>query len=84
MLIKKVSIQMSQSLICGGLAVVERNGRDRCIFFDVVKSLPIKVIVGSRGKDISEEDADLYEQELLDLFIRHQVPLKLGTYAITA
>ncbi|AGA59999.1 hypothetical protein Theco_3995 (plasmid) [Thermobacillus composti KWC4] len=82
--IKKVSIQLNQSLICGGVAVVERDGRDRCIFFDVVKSHPIKVIVGSRGKEISEEEADLYEKELLDLFNQHHVPLKLGTFAITA
>lgn len=83
-MIKKVSIQLNQSLICGGIAIVERVGEEHCIFFDVVKSEPIRVIVGSRGKQVSEENADIYEKALLDLFLKHNVPLKLGTFAISA
>jgi hypothetical protein len=83
-MIKKVSIQLNRSLICGGIAIVERGNEQNCIFFDVVKSRPIKVIVGSRGKLVSEEDADVYEKALLDLFLKHEVPLQLGTFAITA
>lgn len=83
-MIKKVSIQLNQSLICGGIAIVEREGEQDCIYFDVVKSTPIKVIVGNRGKQVAEEDADAYETALLDLFTKHDVPLKLGTFAIPA
>ncbi len=83
-MIKKVSIQLNQSLICGGIAIVESEGEQDCIYFDVVKSHPIKVIVGNRGKQVTEEDADMYEAALLDLFIKHDVPLKLGTFAIPA
>ncbi|MGU3473127.1 hypothetical protein ACLBWT_18515 [Paenibacillus sp. D51F] len=83
-MIKKVSIQLNQSLICGGVAIVEQEGKEHCIFFDVVKSQPIRVIVGSRGKEVTEEDADMYEKVLLDLFLKHNVPLKLGTFAISA
>jgi hypothetical protein len=83
-MIKKVSIQLNQSLICGGVAIVERNGEQNSIYFDVVKSHPVKVVVGNRGKQVTEEDADMYEKALLDLFLKHDVPLKLGTFAITA
>jgi len=83
-MIKKVSIQLNRSLICGGVAIVERDGAEACIFFDVVKSNPLKVIVGSRGKVVPEQDADAYEAELLNLFEQHNVPLQLGTYSITA
>lgn len=83
-MIKNVSIQLNQSLICGGVAIVEREGEQSCIYFDVVKSTPIRIIVGGRGKQIEEEDADMYEKALLDLFLKHNVPLKLGTYAISA
>ncbi|MFD2614691.1 hypothetical protein [Paenibacillus gansuensis] len=82
--VQKVSIQLNHSLICGGVAIVEREGQQSCVYFDVVKSQPIRVIVGNRGKQVSEEDADLYEEALLDLFLKHNVPLKLGTYAISA
>lgn len=82
--ILKVSIQLNQSLICGGVAIVEREGQQTCVYFDVVKSVPIRVIVGSRGKQVSEEDADLYEKAMLDLFLKHNVPMKLGTYALSA
>jgi hypothetical protein len=81
-MIKNVSIQLNQSLICGGVVIVEREGERNCVYFDVVKSTPIRVIVGGRGKQIDEGDADLYEKELLDLFLKHNVPLKLGTYTI--
>jgi len=83
-MIKKVSIQLNRSLICGGVAIVERDGSEACIFFDVVKTKPLKVIVGSRGKEVPERDADAYEAALLALFEKHNVPLKLGTYSITA
>jgi BarA-like signal transduction histidine kinase len=83
-MIKKVSIQLNQSLICGGVAIVERDGTEACIFFDVVKSSPLKVIVGSRGKQVPEHEADAYEAALLHLFEKHNVPLKLGTYSISA
>lgn len=83
-MIKKVSIQLNQSLICGGIAIVEREGDQECIYFDVVKSNPIKVIVGNRGKKVTEEDADVYEAALLKLFTEHNVPLKLGTFAVPA
>jgi hypothetical protein len=82
-MIKNVSIQL-QSLICGGVAIVERNGVKDSIYFDVVKSHPVKVVVGNRGKQVTEEDADMYEKALLDLFLKHDVPLKIGTFAITA
>ncbi|AWP25223.1 MULTISPECIES: hypothetical protein [Paenibacillus] len=81
-MIKKVSIQLNRSLICGGVAVVEKNGIDACIFFDVVKSTPIKVIVGNRGKEVPEHEADEYEHALLELFVRHNVPLQIGTYSV--
>lgn len=83
-MIKKVTIQLNQTLVCGGCAVVEKDGQQDTIFFDVVKSSPITVIVGSRGKQVSEEDADLYEKLLLELFIQHKVPRKLGIYRIPA
>ena len=83
-MIKKVSIKLNQSGICGGLAIVERDGKDICIDFDVVKSHPILVIVGGRGKHVAEEDADMYEKALLDLFLKQSVPMKLGTFAIPA
>ncbi len=83
-MIKKVSIQLNQSLLCGGVAIAERDGEEDCIYFDVVKSHPIRVIVGGRGKLIMEKDADMYETELLELFTKHNVPLKLGNYAVTA
>jgi len=84
-LIKKVSIQLNMSLICGGVAIVEReDGIEDCIFFDVVKTSPIKIIVGSRGKNVSISEADNYERALLDLFVLHKIPLRLGTYSVTA
>lgn len=82
--IQKVSIQLNRSLICGGVAIVEREGQSICVYFDVVKSLPIRVIVGNRGKQVSDDDADLYEKALLALFLKHDVPLKLGEYALSA
>ncbi|MFD1130707.1 hypothetical protein [Paenibacillus sp. PDC88] len=81
-MIKKVSIQLNRSLICGGVAIVDKNGSDACIFFDVVKSNPIKVIVGNRGKEVPENEADVYEHTLLELFAKHNVPLQLGTYLV--
>lgn len=83
-MIKQISIKLNQSLICGGLAILERDGEQICVDFDVVKTHPIQVIVGSRGKKIKVEDADVYEAELLDLFLKHSVPMKLGTFAIPA
>ncbi|WP_336775143.1 hypothetical protein [Paenibacillus sp. MMO-58] len=82
-MIKKVSIQLNQSLLCGGCAVVERDGHHETIFFDVVKSNPIIVIVGGRGKEIKPRSlADEYEKELLELFLKHNVPFKLGIHDI--
>ncbi|CAM4050118.1 hypothetical protein L1N85_24570 [Paenibacillus alkaliterrae] len=83
-MIKQVSIQLNQSMVCGGCAFVERDGRKETIFFDVVKSQPIAVIVGSRGKQLTDEDADFYEKSLLALFIKHDVPLKIGVFAVPA
>ncbi|WP_187768192.1 hypothetical protein [Paenibacillus sp. PL91] len=54
----------------------------RTIFFDVVKSLPITVIVGSRGKQHTNEDADFYEKSLLELFIKQDVPQNWGLRSI--
>jgi hypothetical protein len=84
-MIKSVSIQLNQRLICGGLAKVVNEGHEDCIYFDVVKggSTP-RVIVGSRGKRISVEAADQFEKELLELFIKHKVPLQIGTYSVSA
>lgn len=42
---------------------MERDGAEACIFFDVVKTKPLKVIVGSRGREVTERDADVYEAE---------------------
>lgn len=83
-MIKRVSIQLNQSLICGGVAIMEQGGERNCIYFDVVKSDPIRVIVGNRGKQVSEEDADMYEKALFELFIKHHIPLKLGTFTVPA
>jgi hypothetical protein len=84
-MIKKVSIQLNCSLICGGLAIVERDGIDDCIDFDVVKGGPApQVIVGGRGKRIPVTEADQLEKALLDLFIKHKVPLEKGNYVISA
>lgn len=85
-MIKKVSIQLNQSLIFGGMAIVEREGHEESIYFDVViGGLIPQVIVGGRGKKgMSDKEADEYEQALLDLFIKHNVPKKLGTYAVSA
>ncbi|CAM3818707.1 hypothetical protein [Marinicrinis lubricantis] len=83
-MIKKVSIQLNHRLICGGVAIVEQDGAESCIYFDVVKCEPLKVIVGNRGKEVPESDADAYEKVLLELFKKHDVPLKLGTYSIPA
>lgn len=83
-MIKRVSIQLNQSLICGGMAIVERDGLEDCIYFDVVKGLIPQVIVGGRGKRVSEDEADQLEAELLDLFLKHKVPMKLGTFALSA
>lgn len=63
---------------------MERDGRKVTIFFDVVKSLPIAVIVGSRGKQLTNEDADFYEKSLLELFNKHDVPFKIGVFAVSA
>ncbi|GIQ63124.1 hypothetical protein PACILC2_16920 [Paenibacillus cisolokensis] len=78
-MINKVSIQLNRSLICSGVAIVERDGAEVCIFFDLVKTKPLKVIVGIRGREVPERDADVYEAAL-----KHNVPLKIGTYSITA
>jgi hypothetical protein len=95
-MIKKVSIQLNQDLICGGLAIVEREGHEDCIYFDVVKGPAPQVIVGGRGKrrgrgklryqdvPITDEEADQFEKALLALFVDHGVPLKIGNYSITA
>ena len=84
-MIKKVSIQVNHRLICSGLAVVERDGNEECIFFDVVKGNPINVIVGSRGKNLADKrDADLYAKELLNLFVKHNLPLEVGDHSIPA
>lgn len=79
-MIKKVSIQLNQnqSPTFGGLAIVEKDGELNHIYFDVVKSYPIKVIVAGVGKKLPVNDVDMYEKELLDLFLKHSVPQKLG------
>ncbi|OME78618.1 hypothetical protein BK120_23045 [Paenibacillus sp. FSL A5-0031] len=83
-MITRISIQLNQSLVCGGCAFVERDGQTETIFFDVVKSFPIAVIVGSRGKQLTDKDADFYEKSLLELFLKHDIPLKIGAYAVSA
>lgn len=84
-MIKKVSIQVNHRLICSGLAVVERDGNEECIFFDVVKGNPLNVIVGSRGKNTTDkEEAAFYAKELLDLFVKHNLPLEIGNHSISA
>lgn len=77
-MIKKVSILLNQQPICGGHALVEKDGELDTIYFDVVKMIPLKVIVAGRGKRVTERDADMYENELLVLFQKHAVPEKLG------
>jgi hypothetical protein len=84
-MIKKVSILINQSLICGGLAIVEQDGHEDCIDFDIVKGgLPPQVIVGGRGKKISDENADIFEEELLEVFVKHNISYKLGEYDVSA
>lgn len=84
-MIKTVSIQMNRSLICGGVAILERDDKGLdYVYFDILKKHPIRVIVGGRGKSISAEDADRLEQELLNLFVNHNIPLELGTVKVTA
>ncbi|MDH6674929.1 hypothetical protein M2277_005628 [Paenibacillus sp. LBL] len=84
-MIKWVSIRLNFSLICGGLAIVERDGHSDCIDFDVAKGgeVPL-VIVGGRGKRIPIEEAEQIERALLELFIKHQVPMEIGNYVISA
>ncbi|MFC5402457.1 hypothetical protein [Cohnella soli] len=77
-MMKKVSIQVSKSPVCFGQAVVEKDGVHIPIFFDVVKSYPLHVIVSGRGKTVKDKDADAYERELLKLLIKHGIPKKLG------
>lgn len=82
-MIKKVSIQLNQSLICGGIAIVERGDYEECIDFDVVKGGPApQVIVGGRGKRVPVEDADHIEKALLELFVKHKVLMEIGTYIV--
>lgn len=83
--IKKVSIQLNHSLICGGMAFVERDGKEACIDFDVLKHSPAPlVVVGGRGKWVSNEEADEIEKALQELFNAHQIPLEIGTYIVSA
>ena len=84
MKVQKVSIQLNQKLICGGVALIEHDGRSVPVFFDVVKSDPIRIIVGGRGKEIPIQDADLYENALMEIFKKHNIPLKLGCYRVSA
>ncbi|WP_225446637.1 hypothetical protein [Paenibacillus rhizovicinus] len=77
-MIKKVSIQLNQQPICGGHALVEKDGELDTIYFDVVKTIPLRVIVAGRGKRVTEKDADMYEKELLILFQKHAVSEKLS------
>ncbi|MFX3639851.1 MAG: hypothetical protein ACE3L7_14545 [Candidatus Pristimantibacillus sp.] len=83
-MIIRVSIQLNKSFICGGLAIVEREGQEECIYFDVVKGSVPKIIIGGRGKIISPEEADLLESELLTLFTKHKVPFTLVDCTISA
>ncbi|WP_375102273.1 hypothetical protein ACDZ28_00950 (plasmid) [Paenibacillus sp. RS8] len=82
-MIKKVMIQDDLGILCSGLAIVDLDGSDVCIDFDVVKPPQTNVIVGGRKKRISMEDADQFERELFELFTFHNIPLKIGTYAIS-
>ncbi|GKS12799.1 hypothetical protein YDYSY3_37990 [Paenibacillus chitinolyticus] len=83
-MIKKVSIKLSHSLIYGGLAIVDLHGEDECIDFDVLKGQDIQILVGGRGKRVSEHDAARFEKELRDLIRKHGALDKTGTYIITA
>lgn len=82
-MIKKVMIQGDLGMLCSGLAIVDLDGNDVCIYFDVVKPPYMNVIVGGRKKLISMEEADQFERELFELFTFHNIPLKIGTYAIS-
>ncbi|MFB5268187.1 hypothetical protein ACE41H_15575 [Paenibacillus enshidis] len=75
-----VCIQMNRSLIVGGYAVVKKDNNKKVIDFDVVKGEPLQVIVGGRGKRVPDEFADWCEEQLLELFKSHQVPLSIGLH----
>lgn len=85
-MIKAVSIQLNQQgPVCGGYALMKRDDREEFIYFDVVKTDPIAVIVANRGKtsiQIPEEIADEYEKSLLAFLIKHDVPQKLGPLSV--
>lgn len=49
-MIKKVMIQGDLGTLCSGLAIVDLDGNDVCIDFDVVKPPNTNVIVGGRKK----------------------------------
>lgn len=77
-MMRKVSIQVSGGLVCCGQAIVEKDGEQRHILFDVVK-YPLQVVINDR-KTLNKEGNDVvaYEEELLQLLIKHGVPQKLG------
>jgi len=86
-MIKKVSIQVNHRLICSGMAVIDRGEQKDFIFFDVVKGDDVfapRVIVGGRGKQLSEDESDEFEDALLNLFVEHQVLMEVGTYIVSA
>lgn len=82
-MIKKIMIQCDLGMLCSGIAIVNLDGDDVCIDFDVVKPPRTQVIVGGRKKRISLEEADQFESELFALFTLHNVPLRIGTYSIS-
>lgn len=50
-MIKKVMIQGDLGILCSGLAIVDLDGSDVCIDFDVVKPPQTNVIVGGRKSE---------------------------------